>query len=65
MTTQQTSPQAPESPLLAHIDHTLFSAEQLAGRVTELGVQISHDYHGQDLLLVGVLRGVAVFLGDL
>lgn len=57
--------QAPASPLLAHIEHKLFTEEQIAARVNALGAQISLDYQGLDLLLVGVLRGVAVFMGDL
>ncbi len=57
--------QAPPSPLLAHIEHKLISEEEIAARVTSLGAQISLDYQGLDLLLVGVLRGVAVFMGDL
>lgn len=63
MTSQQASPS--QSPLMSHIDHTLFSREEIAQRVEALGSQISQDYAGQDLLMVGVLRGVAVFIGDL
>ena len=65
MKTQPTFAQTPESPLLAHIEETLYSGEQIAARVTELGAEISRDYMGLDPLLVGVLRGVAVFIGDL
>src|SRR5688572_12928739 len=43
----------------------LLSREAIAARVTELAVQISRDYAGQDLLLVGVLKGAFVFLADL
>jgi hypoxanthine phosphoribosyltransferase len=43
----------------------LFTAQQLAKRVAELGVQISHDYHGRPLHLVGVLRGATIFMADL
>jgi hypoxanthine phosphoribosyltransferase len=43
----------------------LFSHETIAARVRELGEQISHDYMGQDILLVGVLKGAFVFLADL
>jgi hypoxanthine phosphoribosyltransferase len=43
----------------------LLSAEQLAERVEELGKEISADYAGKDLLLVGVLKGAWVFLADL
>jgi hypoxanthine phosphoribosyltransferase len=43
----------------------LFSSEQIAGRVAELAAEISRDYSGETLLLVGVLKGAAVFLADL
>jgi hypoxanthine phosphoribosyltransferase len=44
---------------------TLFSATQIAERVAEMGRQISRDYAGERLVLLGVLKGAAVFLGDL
>ena len=43
----------------------LFSREQIAERVQEIGAQISRDYAGQALVLVGVLKGAAFFLTDL
>jgi hypoxanthine phosphoribosyltransferase len=43
----------------------LFSREQIANRVIELGHQIDKDYAGQDILLLGVLKGAAIFLADL
>ena len=36
-----------------------------SSRVRELGAQISRDYAGRDLLLVGVLKGAVFFLADL
>lgn len=53
------------SPLLADIAETLISAQQIQARVAELGAQISADYAGQPPLLVGVLRGVFIFMADL
>lgn len=44
---------------------TLYSADQIKARVGELGEQISRDYAGRDLVLVGVLKGSVVFLADL
>lgn len=44
---------------------TLFSAEQIGERVNELGREISADYAGKELVLVGVLKGSCVFLADL
>ncbi len=43
----------------------LISTEQLSDRVAELGAQISRDYAGKDLVMVGVLRGAVVFIADL
>lgn len=43
----------------------LFSAEQIRGRVVELGRQITMDYADKDLVLVGVLKGSVIFLSDL
>lgn len=43
----------------------LFDRRQIALRVSELGAEISRDFAGQSILLVGVLKGAAVFLADL
>jgi hypoxanthine phosphoribosyltransferase len=43
----------------------LYPAAQIERRVSELAAQISADYAGRSLHLVGVLRGAAVFLADL
>lgn len=47
------------------LDEILVSQEALQRRVVELGAQISHDYAGQDLHLICILRGGVVFLTDL
>ncbi len=52
----------PETPVL---DRVLFSQEQLAARVEELGRQISADYRGKTPLFVGILRGSILFYADL
>ncbi|MBK6794506.1 MAG: hypoxanthine phosphoribosyltransferase [Anaerolineales bacterium] len=44
---------------------TLIDSDTLQKRVAELGKQISADYHGQDLLLICILRGAVPFLVDL
>jgi hypoxanthine phosphoribosyltransferase len=44
---------------------TLFTAEEIKARVAELGREITKDYAGKDLVLVGVLKGSVVFLADL
>jgi hypoxanthine phosphoribosyltransferase len=51
--------------LTADIAEVLIAAEEIRTRVNELGAQISADYAGKDPLLVGVLRGVFVFMADL
>lgn len=43
----------------------LYSPEQIAERVAELGRKITADYSGKDLVLVGVLKGSSVFHADL
>ena len=43
----------------------LFSAEQIAASVAELGAEITREYAGRDLVLVSVLKGSCVFLADL
>jgi hypoxanthine phosphoribosyltransferase len=43
----------------------LFSREQIAERVHAVGEQISADYAGQTVVLIGVLKGAAIFLSDL
>src|SRR5712692_2122993 len=43
----------------------LFSAEQIAQRVKEMGKQIERDYQGKDLVLLGVLKGSFLFISDL
>ncbi len=44
---------------------TLFSSDQIAARVRELGAQIARDYAGRHLVLVCVLKGSFVFAADL
>jgi hypoxanthine phosphoribosyltransferase len=43
----------------------LFSKEQIAERVKLIGEQISKEYEGQSIVLIGVLKGAAIFLADL
>lgn len=43
----------------------LISREDLARRVQELAADLSRDYQGCDLVLVGVLKGAFIFLADL
>jgi hypoxanthine phosphoribosyltransferase len=44
---------------------TLFSKERIAAEVKRLGEEISRDYLGREILLVGVLNGSFMFFADL
>ena len=48
-----------------HIGEILVQQDELAHRVDVLGEQISADYAGRSVLLVGVLKGAMFFLSDL
>ncbi len=43
----------------------MYSAEEIKARVAELGAQITEEYAGKDLVMVGVLKGSCIFLADL
>src|ERR1700683_1727747 len=43
----------------------LISREAIAKRVAELDEEIARDFSGQSVIFVGVLKGAAIFLGDL
>lgn len=43
----------------------LISEEEIAKKVQEIGEQITRDYHGQELIVVCVLKGSFIFCGDL
>ena len=47
------------------VESVLFSEEDIAQIVKRMGEQISRDYAGKDLVLIAVLRGAVVFMGDL
>lgn len=47
------------------IGKVLISEEQLKKRVAELGEQITQDYRGKDLLVIGIFKGAVPFLADL
>jgi hypoxanthine phosphoribosyltransferase len=49
----------------AAIGEVLVTEAELSARVRALGAEISADYAGRDLLLVGVLKGAVFFLADL
>ncbi|WP_127718170.1 hypoxanthine phosphoribosyltransferase [Halobacteriovorax sp. HLS] len=43
----------------------LFSKEVIQKRVKELGEQISKDFHGEELVVIGVLKGSFIYCADL
>ncbi|MBO5517231.1 MAG: hypoxanthine phosphoribosyltransferase [Firmicutes bacterium] len=46
-------------------EEVLISKEELAAKVAELGAQISKDYEGEELFLIGILKGSVPFMADL
>jgi hypoxanthine phosphoribosyltransferase len=51
--------------LEAGVNEILIEEESLQRRIAELGEEISADYVGRDLLLIGVLKGAVFFMADL
>jgi len=47
------------------IEQVLISEEEIQRKIAQMGEQISSDYAGRDLLVVGVLKGAFVFMADL
>ena len=47
------------------VGEILIDEETLSTRVAELGAEVSADYQGRDLLLIGVLKGAVFFMADL
>lgn len=43
----------------------LISEEQIKQRVADLGKQLCNEYKGEELILLGVLKGCVIFLSDL
>lgn len=51
--------------LSSGVGQVLFTAQEIEQRVRELGAQISADYADRQPILVGVLKGVLLFMADL
>ena len=47
------------------IGETLVDRDELQRRIAELGAELSRDYRGRELFMVGVLKGAVLFLADL
>ena len=56
---------APRTELERGVGEILIDEERLQSRIRELGDEVSADYAGRDLLLIGVLKGAVFFLADL
>ena len=54
-----------ESDLDLDLDQTLFTEDQIIGRLQEIAREVEADYEGRDLLLVGVLKGAVMVMADL
>ena len=54
-----------QSELERAVGEILIDAERLQARIHELGEEITADYAGRELLLVGVLKGAVFFMADL
>src|SRR5918999_2229670 len=51
--------------MMSEAGRVLVSSEDIQEKVREIGERITNDYQGEDVLLVGILRGAVVFLSDL
>lgn len=51
--------------MLNDVESVLLSAEELAKRIEEIGAEITKDYAGKEILMIGVLRGAVLFMADL
>lgn len=47
------------------IDEILITGEEIQAKIASLGEEITEDYRGRDLLLIGVLKGAFVVMADL
>ncbi len=48
-----------------NVSEILISEGQLEKRIDELGKEMTKDYEGKDLFVVGVLKGANIFMSDL
>jgi len=54
-----------QTELESAVGEVLIDTDALGARIAELGAEISTDYEGRDLLLIGVLKGAVFFMADL
>ena len=50
---------------MERITKVLITREEIAEMVDRLGKQISEDYKGKEIVVIGILKGASVFLADL
>ena len=51
--------------MIKDIKKVLLTEEEILNRVKELAAEISKDYQGKDLLVVGILKGSVLFASDI
>lgn len=51
--------------IASDLTSVLYTEEQIRGRIAELCREIESDYHGREVLLVGVLKGAVMVMADL
>lgn len=51
--------------MINDVESVLLSEEKLAKRIAEIGAEITADYAGKEILMIGVLRGAVIFMADL
>lgn len=47
------------------VQEILFTADEMKKRTEELGAQISKDYAGKEIYMIGILKGAVIFFADL
>ncbi len=47
------------------IGRIVITQEQIRQRAAEVGAQITKDHEGEDLLMVGILKGAVLWMADL
>lgn len=47
------------------VEKVLISREEIEARVVALGKEITSEYEGKEIIMVGILRGAVIFMSDL
>ena len=47
------------------LDDVLITEAQIAARAAEIAAEISNDYHGRQVVLVGILKGAVMWMSEL